>query len=520
MANKINPNGNHCEKFTKKNVKIVVYIVIGCIFFSLATVSFLVDPIHLMTRFLTRISMGTILYNLLKQEDMTGAHVYTYVFNITNAEDFIAGRDSKLKVEEVGPFVYQEYRTNTNFELHEETGTMSYTPKVYARFIPELSIAHPSSVNLTMPNIAMLTITSLASSYPYWTRLAYNLMVKQLRTTSVMKVDAERFLWGYDEPLIAMAHNILPGWIDFERMGVLDRLYNSGDMTFELGATNNDKFRIKSYNGGKGIDALGYSNKQSRCNTFEDTYEGIAYPSDLTKERPLRVFRNVFCRILDLEYQGTKTMNFGPEVFRYSFSKKVFSNTTENKCLCPDNNCVDGITDLSPCFFGLSVALSNAHYLHGDPKIYERIEGIAPDEAKHGSEFLVDPKLGAVLDTRFTLQLSLVLKDISFNPIAKPFSKMIIPVTYFKIVQPELPQETVTNFWIIYILAPYIMHTIEIILFATGIVLITLSARLYHSSVFEQNNMNRNISQSEPLVDQKYNPLRRSCEKIQCLDSR
>ncbi|XP_038221646.1 scavenger receptor class B member 1-like [Zerene cesonia] len=469
---------------------------------------------------LMRISKGTLVYNLLKQEGIPGAYVYTYVFNITNAEAFIAGVDSKLKVDEVGPFVYQEYRTNTNFRLDEETGTMWYTPKINARFIPDMSIAHPSNVNLTMPNIAMLTISSLVSSYPYWTRLAYNVMVNQLHSTSVMNVDADSFLWGYDEPTIAMAHTILPGWINFERLGVMDRLYNSGDMMLELGATNEDKFLIKSYNGGKGIDALGYSNKKSHCNTLEDTYEGIAYPSDLTKERPLRVFRNVFCRILNLKYQGTKTMDFGPEVYKYTFNKDVFSNNTENDCLCTNLNCA-GITDLSPCFFGLSVALSNAHFLHGDPKIYERIEGIAPDEAKHGNEFLIDPKLGAVLDTRFTLQLSLVLDDLSFNPIAKPFSRMIIPVNYFKIVQPELPQETKTNFWIVYVLAPYIIHTIEIILITTGVVLVILSARLYHSSLLEQKDIKSNGKQVRPLVDtQKYINLNKSSEKLAGLASR
>jgi hypothetical protein len=30
-----------------------------------------------------------------------------FIFNITNAEDFLKGVDKKLKVSEIGPYVYQ-----------------------------------------------------------------------------------------------------------------------------------------------------------------------------------------------------------------------------------------------------------------------------------------------------------------------------------------------------------------------------------------------------------------------------
>jgi hypothetical protein len=33
-------------------------------------------------------------------------YLYVYIFNITNPEEFLSGKE-KLKVEEVGPYVYQ-----------------------------------------------------------------------------------------------------------------------------------------------------------------------------------------------------------------------------------------------------------------------------------------------------------------------------------------------------------------------------------------------------------------------------
>lgn len=45
------------------------------------------------------------------------ADVYlkVYIFNITNREDFLSGKDEKLKFQEVGPYVYRYVRENVKF---------------------------------------------------------------------------------------------------------------------------------------------------------------------------------------------------------------------------------------------------------------------------------------------------------------------------------------------------------------------------------------------------------------------
>jgi len=34
-------------------------------------------------------------------------YLKVYIFNITNREDFLSGRDEKLRLQEVGPYVYR-----------------------------------------------------------------------------------------------------------------------------------------------------------------------------------------------------------------------------------------------------------------------------------------------------------------------------------------------------------------------------------------------------------------------------
>lgn len=49
---------------------------------------------------------SSFLYNLFKKPPLD-VFIAVTVFNITNAEAFLNGSDSKLHVAEVGPFVYQ-----------------------------------------------------------------------------------------------------------------------------------------------------------------------------------------------------------------------------------------------------------------------------------------------------------------------------------------------------------------------------------------------------------------------------
>lgn len=43
----------------------------------------------------------------LWQRPPVDLYLKVYLFNITNHEEFLAGRDKKLNVEEIGPYVYR-----------------------------------------------------------------------------------------------------------------------------------------------------------------------------------------------------------------------------------------------------------------------------------------------------------------------------------------------------------------------------------------------------------------------------
>lgn len=92
---------------------------------------------------------------------------------------------------------------------------------------------------------------------------------------------------------------------------------------------------------------------RTRCNSLVDTYEGFGYPPGLTPDRPLRLYRSTFCRLLDLDYVGRKKTDISPEALVYEISNKSFSIGPSNRCLCEqEDECIDGVTDVSPCLSG------------------------------------------------------------------------------------------------------------------------------------------------------------------------
>ncbi|XP_045515404.1 scavenger receptor class B member 1-like [Pieris brassicae] len=465
--------------------KIIVLSVVGLLFMVVAILTCIWDPAHILAIHMVRLSKGSLMYNIVTQKDYPCAYYDIYVFNVTNGDAFLSGREKKLKIEEVGPFRYQEFRTNTNIDLDIEKGILKYTPKVDIRFIPEFSIGDPRDVEVQMPDMVLLAAASRAAAHAVFVQYFYNIAVKSLMRKPIRTTTVHNVLWGTNnDAIMQLANTFLPGEFDFKTFGILHKVQNSGDTNFVIKATDEEKFEIISFNGEKGLSAMGYgTQKQSRCNTFKDAYEGLSYPIDITKDTPLRLYRNSLCRLIDLEYYGTRSIDYGPEAYVYRFRRDAFSNTTETECACHLPECINGVTDLAPCFYGAPSGLSNAHFLHSDMKVSERLEGMKPDEEKHGSEFVIDPILGVPLSTKFTVQGNLIMGDVSFNSDVKVFANMVVPLLYFKIVQPEMPEYFKSLFWAVYVIGPYFRYASIIILYSTSLLLLFRAIKLYYSSV-------------------------------------
>ncbi|PZC75846.1 hypothetical protein B5X24_HaOG205590 [Helicoverpa armigera] len=476
--------GNDEPMSTAVKIKLVVCLVLGTLFLSSVILSIIVDPLRLLFIYSARVDYGTAVHEAMSQE-VDSLHLSAYIFNITNAKRFLSGEDDKLKVEEIGPFTYQENRTNEDLEIDLEAGVMRYTPRHKVTFLPEESVGRPEDIMVTVPNVAMLSMGSMVSTYGYFARMGFNMLTSQLDSKPTIQISAQDYLWGYEEPLINLGNTVLPGWINFDKMGVLDRLYDeTTPFRVEVSATDEDKFMIKTIDGIGGLSAWGYPETSSNCNSFNGSFEGIGYPPDMSPNRPLKIYRNVLCRFMELEYQGQKTMDFGIEGMTYKFSNRSFSQIEENECLCSKGVCFEGVTDMSSCMYGLPLVLSNAHFLDASPLLYDRIEGLTPNEEDHGSSLIVEPLFGMVMATKFSVQVSVMMRDVEFNSKLSSFSDMLVPIINVKIVQPKLQDKQISTLRMVHIYIPYIFLGFQIVLVIAGVLLVSYSSKqLYWNCV-------------------------------------
>ncbi|KAJ0177537.1 hypothetical protein K1T71_006410 [Dendrolimus kikuchii] len=379
-----------------------------------------------------------------------GLHIKIYVFNVTNGEEFLSGEDHKLKIQEVGPFVYQEYRKNKDIEILPEEGILRYTSNMWAQFVPEESVGDPKEVVLNLPNMPLLGITAMLSEFSPIIRNVYNLITLQQNAKPFVLKDVHSYLWNYTDPLVSAANKLIPGFIYFENIGILERLYDKNMIyRMELGATEEDKFQIKWVDKRMRARNTFFSTSMMESNrTYADTYEGMGYPPNLPPSAPRHIYRPGICRTVEMEYIGSSMMDINTEGYKFDFNKRTF----ENKYLCDSKGyCPDGLLDLSECFFGIPVTLSRGHFNNSDPRLFDRIEGLSPDSGEHESCFYIEPKVGLIIEGKTSLQMNMVMRDVKYSSRVHRFTDMVLPMAHARVKTPPLPDLVQTKLELLFI---------------------------------------------------------------------
>lgn len=164
---------------------------------------------------------GSYLHRLWKKPPLE-VFISIYVFNVTNADAFMRGKE-KMKVEELGPYVYQEYLENHNSTFNAN-GTLSFTPIRRQVFVPGRSVGDPRHDLIIVPNIAYLGVASAAYRMSAWASIAVAAALKPLGMSPFLNITVHDLLWGYEDPLVQVASTLLPNIIHFKKIGILDRV--------------------------------------------------------------------------------------------------------------------------------------------------------------------------------------------------------------------------------------------------------------------------------------------------------
>ncbi|EDS25865.1 cd36 antigen [Culex quinquefasciatus] len=466
------------------DVGIVKFGFLGVMCIVLGWTILALDPTNLIVTDMLSMYEGSYLHRLWKKPPLE-VFISIYVFNVTNPEAFLRGEE-KIRLQEVGPYVYREYLENHNSTFNPN-GTLSFTPIRTQVLVPERSVGDPSKDMLFIPNLVLLGVSSAAYRMSTWASLAAAAALKPLGMNPFLHISSHDLLWGYEDPLVSVASTFLPDTIPFKKIGILDRMFDEGqdmvtmnlpeavlnmrkaqivsDVTSpEEAATIDDdyfapevleefteerdkdddepirNYSIDLWNGSPGLAHWGYvskdhwdaDRKNTPCNTLQGAYDGTVFPRNISKTEIFKVYRKAFCRTLPIAFEREGEHD-GIKAYWFAIQENAFESSLDDpstSCYCRNGKCLPkGLGDISPCWYNIPFAVSLPHFYKGDPALVEAVDGLNPTKEKHDAVIIMQPQLGIPMKASIRVQISL-LTNVSFNADLRPFHNTVIPLIW------------------------------------------------------------------------------------------
>lgn len=295
-----------------------------------------------------------------------------------------------------------------------------------------------------VPNIPLLaSITEYNSG-----RLSYgeNSFLKGLYLTNIEQFHlktVEEYLFGYSD---AFTLSVLKG--KTERAGLLSsrRGVAIDNLTIYTGEDSLDNLgRIHAMNGQTVLDIW-----KDECNEIVGT-DGSQFPPHLMDmEQELKIFIKSFCRPLTLKYEREVSVLNGIPAWRYKTAKNEFASSRTNpamKCYCDaeTQSCPpDGVFDASKCLDGIPLLVSYPHFLEGDPKLFERFEGLRPNEKDHETYADIHARMAFPISGASRLQMNFKVSKFQAFLIPSYYTTLdgvILPIFWFEVTAGEIPAE-------------------------------------------------------------------------------
>ncbi|KAB0800229.1 hypothetical protein PPYR_05969 [Photinus pyralis] len=485
-------------KFTYiEHAKLLLLSILGAFLATLSYLTHTYNPLEFLIDKVTGFYPDSILFNLWKNPPYV-LLLRIYLFNVTNPQEFLDGTD-KLRFQEVGPYVFKESLFNINSTFNDN-GTISFIPKRRLEFQPQHSIGNPDVDKLLLPNLALLGMSAALSEHSMFVQLGLSSLSSYYGMEPFNHITVTDFLYGYDDPLVSLANDFVPNWIDFSRLGILDRIMAldnaSNVVTMNLNQHNNlsdnhtmtteesmpRPFSIQTWNGFAGFKQWGYesgSDSQtppSTCNAVEGAFMGTLFPRHINKNDTFYLYRHAFCRTIPITFENVTTTQDGFEGYLFRVKRDFLATreeNAENECYCISQKCLrKGLGDLSPCYYTIPIVVSQPHFFNADPTLLEEIGGMSPNETKHDTTMTIHPHIGVPLEANLRLQANLAMPDSSYNSKTKPFSNLVLPLLWIDLIIDQLPPKIQLYLKLLYHILPIVQDVVVYVFAVASIFLI------------------------------------------------
>ncbi|CAH0712826.1 unnamed protein product, partial [Brenthis ino] len=474
-----------------------IYFLLGFISLGIGFGIMFLHPYDIIFRWKVILSNQGEIYDMWRKPEVK-LYTRVFLFNVTNSEEYMSGKDSKIKLKEIGPYVYREVLEHSNVTFNDN-GTLSAIPNHPLVWEEELSMGNKEDDIVILPHIALLSIANVVSQQSFVTRFALNNLIGLTDSQPLAKMTAKEFMMGYKSELMTLGNTFLPGWITFDKLGLIDRMYNfKGD--FETIFTGEDDISlaglIDTYRGS--TDLPQWDGKH--CSNVQYASDGTKFKGEVKKNETIIFYRKSLCRAAPLIPVGEGVKN-GITGYKYTFPEHMLDNgkiIKENKCFCRHGNCLpEGLIDVTDCYYGFPIALSYPHFYKGDEILSSKVEGLTPNKEEHETSFWIEPFSGLPLDVSSKFQINMALGDISGIKNTERFANMYLPLLWFDIRMYTLPTSMEIKFRFYLNVLPIIEKGLMYLSFIAGTVLILVTSYILTFKVmfknYDKNNFKSNV---------------------------
>lgn len=367
-----------------------------------------------------------------------------YMLNITNPHDVLQG--AKPNLEEVGPFVYKQYRKAVNLSWSADSTEITWKYYMYHEFVPELSVMSDET-NMTSLNMAFWGLAAMLN-HPGDVTMGspLHMIVEGSGLNEFQRVFNHRpmkeIIFGYDnDPILEQVSRLLipvptrfPGLVD-NFTSIADTVDRAKFDTLKTGFPDYATLRqYAQYKDQRNLEVC----PSLRCYPFNSTYpppmpnnpwlddseaivrgsDGGAFPTPLNQYSSPLLWAGSFYRAVNLQYEKTHDVK-GIEAHRFRLPEEMWRKSEyvpHNKVFFQDE--YNGVLNITAPLTNLKAFITRPRYGSGPDPVLDKIDERftsqcdikwGTDPVDTGTYFDVEPLSGASLNVMSTSQLVLTM---------------------------------------------------------------------------------------------------------------
>lgn len=362
-----------------------------------------------------------------------------YIFNVTNVDEIQKG--GQPKVEEVGPYVYSQYRKKFNIRFSRDKERASYFSQMTFQFNAEKSGLLKEDDKLTVLNMHMNSILqSVEAETPIFLPVVNDQLEGIFGPTKSFFINTtpkELLFEGIEfcknavgipqvicqqveerqSPSITRTEDGTA--LKFSMFGFKNTTHD-GHYEINTGIRNLQKvMKIERWNNARALKQwkTDKNGAPSTCQFINGT-DGSGVPPFREEGSNFYIFTSDICRSVQMFYAERSSYQ-GIPAHRYTINNNFLNDMPDCFCvnlikdaLTDDRGCLyPGAIDLTQCFDAPIVG-TLPHFLNADEKYNLMVDGLNPVDEKHNIYLDVEPRTGAPLFGGKRLQFNMFLKKI------------------------------------------------------------------------------------------------------------